>query len=188
MKNLMKELALAVLLLAGAGSAIAQGTVEDYKRAYSLYGKFSNDKVFYSGVSPRWIGDTHTFWYVRHTLEGDRYVKVDADKLMRTDLFNHGKLAASLAKSTGREVDGKKLNLQRVEVNERMDTLRFQYDGKNFIYAIKKNRLEDKGLIHYPQRGRQRHWMEVDDEKGGRPVTSPDGKHEAFIKNDNIYI
>ena len=144
--------------------------------------------MYYSGVSPRWIGNTHTFWYVRHTPEGDRYVKVDADKQTRTDLFNHDKLATALAKSTGRKVDGKRLNLQSLSVNERQDTLRFQYDGKNFIYAVKKNRLEDKGHIHYPQRGQQRHWMEVDDEKGGRPVTSPDGKHEAFIKNDNIYI
>ncbi len=188
MKKVMKGLALAALLLVGAGNLVAQGTAEDYKRAYSLRGKFTSDKVYYSGVTPRWIGDTHTFWYVRHTPEGDRYVKVDADKQTRTDLFNHDKLATALAKSVGREVDGKKLNLQRVEVNGRMDTLRFQYDGKNFTYAIKKNRLEDEGRIHYPQRGRQRHWMEVDDEKGGRPVTSPDGKHEAFIKNDNIYI
>ncbi len=186
--NIFKGLTLAALLLAGAGNLVAQGTVEDYKRAYSLRGKFTSDKVYYSGVSPRWIGDTHTFWYVRHTPEGDRYVKVDADKQTRTDLFNHDKLATALAKSTGRKADGKRLNLQSLSVNERQDTLRFQYDGKNFTYAIKKNRLEDKGRIHYPQRGQQRHWMEVDDEKGGRPVTSPDGKHEAFIKNDNIYI
>ena len=186
--NIFKGLTLAALLLAGAGNLVAQGTVEDYKRAYSLRGKFTSDKVYYSGVSPRWIGDTHTFWYVRHTPEGDRYVKVDANKQTRTDLFNHDKLATALAKSTGRKVDGKRLNLQSLSVNDRQDTLRFQYDGKNFTYAIKKNRLEDKGRIHYPQRGQQRHWMEVDDEKGGRPVTSPDGKHEAFIKNDNIYI
>ncbi len=188
MKKLMKGFTLAVLLLAGAVTLVAQGMVEDYKRAYSLRGKFTSDKVYYSGVSPRWIGDTHTFWYVRHTPEGNRYVKVDADKQTRTDLFNHDKLAVALTKTVGRDVNSKKLNLQSLSVNERLDTLRFQYDGKNFIYAIKKNKLKDEGRIHYPQRGRQRHWMEVDDEKGGRPVTSPDGKHEAFIKNDNIYI
>ena len=156
---------MAALLLVGAGTLVAQGTVEDYKRAYSLRGKFTSDKVYYSGVLPRWIGDTHTFWYVRHTPEGDCYVKVDADKQIRSDLFNHNKLATTLGKSLGREVDSKKLNLQRVEVNDRMDTLRFQYDGKNFTYTIKKNRLEDKGRIHYPQRGRQRHWLEGDVEK-----------------------
>ena len=186
--NIFKRITLAAVVLAVAGSALAQGTVEDYKRAYSLRGKFSSDKVYYSGVSPRWIGNTHTFWYVRHTPEGNRYVKVDADKQTRTDLFNHDKLAVALTKTVGRDVNSKKLNLQSLSVNERLDTLRFQYDGKNFIYAIKKNKLKDEGRIHYPQRGRQRHWMEVDDEKGGRPLVSPDGKHEAFIKNDNIYI
>ena len=188
MKKLMKGFALAALLLAGAGTLVAQGTVEDYKRAYSLRGKFTNDKVYYSGVSPRWIGDTHTFWYVRHTPEGNRYVKVDADKQTRTDLFNHEKLATALTKSVGREVDSKKLNLQSLSVNERLDTIRFQHEGKNFVFAVKKNNLKEEGRVYRSQRGAQRHWMEVDDEKGGRPVVSPDGKHEAFIKNDNIYI
>ena len=188
MKKLMKGFTLAALLLAGAGTLVAQGTVEDYKRAYSLRGKFTNDKVYYSGVSPRWIGDTHTFWYVRHTPEGNRYVKVDADKQTRTDLFNHEKLATALTKSVGREVDSKKLNLQSLSVNERLDTIRFQHEGKNFVFAVKKNNLKEEGRVYRSQRGAQRHWMEVDDEKGGRPVVSPDGKHEAFIKNDNIYI
>ena len=188
MKKLMKGFTLAALLLAGAGTLVAQGTVEDYKRAYSLRGKFTNDKVYYSGVSPRWIGDTHSFWYVRHTPEGNRYVKVDADKQTRTDLFNHEKLATALTKSVGREVDSKKLNLQSLSVNERLDTIRFQHEGKNFVFAVKKNNLKEEGRVYRSQRGAQRHWMEVDDEKGGRPVVSPDGKHEAFIKNDNIYI
>ena len=186
--NILRRISLASLLLLAAGSMVAQGTVEDYKRAYSLRGKFSSDKVYYSGVTPRWIGDTHTFWYVRHTPDGDRYVKVDADKQTRADLFNHDKLAAALAKSIGREVNAQKLGLQNLWVNDRQDTVHFQYDGKNFTYAVKKNRLKDEGRIHRPQRGPQRHWMEVDDEKGGRPVASPDGKHEAYIKNDNIYI
>ena len=149
---MLKRFTVFLALFLAAGNILAQGTAEDYKRAYSLRGKFTSDKVYYSGVSPRWIGDTHTFWYVRHTPEGDRYVKVDADKQTRTDLFNHDKLATALAKSTGRKVDGKRLNLQSLSVNERQDTLRFQYDGKNFTYAIKKNRLEDKGRIHYSQR------------------------------------
>lgn len=186
--NIFKGFTLAALLLAGAVTLVAQGTVEDYKRAYSLRGKFTSDKVYYSGVSPRWIGDTHTFWYVRHTPEGNRYVKVDADKQTRTDLFNHDKLATALTKSVGRDVNGRKLNLQSLSVNERLDTVRFQYDGRNFVFAVKKNNLKEEGRGYRPQRGAQRHWMEVDDEKGGRPVISPDGKHEAFIKNDNIYI
>lgn len=188
--NIIRTFAMAATIVLMGGSAVAQGTVEDYKRAYSLRGKFTSDKVYYSGVSPRWIGDTHTFWYVRHTPEGDQYVKVNADKQTRTDLFNHDKLALALTKNMGREVNGKRLGLQNLTINERQDTMRFQYHGKNFVYAIKKNSLKEEQRLNHSQRGGgpQRHWMEVDDEKGGRPVVSPNGKHEAFIKNDNIYI
>ena len=153
--NIFRTFAMAAMMTLVAGSAVAQGTVEDYKRAYSLRGKFTSDKVYYSGVSPRWIGGTHTFWYVRHTPEGDRYVKVNADKQTRTDLFNHDKLAEALGKSIGREVNGKRLGLQSLSVNDRQDTVRFQYDGKNFIYAVKKNNLKEEGRVHHPQRAPQ---------------------------------
>ena len=186
--NIFRTFAMAAAIVLMGGSALAQGTVEDYKRAYSLRGKFTSDKVYYSGVSPRWIGGTHTFWYVRHTPEGDRYVKVDADKQTRTDLFNHDKLAEALKKSIGREVNSQRLGLQNLSVNDRQDTVRFQYSGRNFVYAVKKNSLKEEGRPYNPPRGSQRHWMEVDDEKGGRPVVSLDGKHEAFIKNDNVYV
>ena len=71
MKRLKRFTVFLALFLA-AGNILAQGTAEDYKRAYSLRQKFSRDKVYYSDVNPRWIGDTHSFWYIRHTPEGDR--------------------------------------------------------------------------------------------------------------------
>lgn len=37
-------------------------------------------------------------------------------------------------------------------------------------------------------RQRQRHWMEVDEEKGIRPVTSPDGKTAAYIEECNVVL
>lgn len=48
----------------------AQGTVEDYRRAYSLGSKFSAKKVYYSNVNPNWIQGTHSFWYVKNTEQG----------------------------------------------------------------------------------------------------------------------
>lgn len=59
----MKNLLLAAMLFC-TNIAIAQGTIEDYRRAYSAGEKFSANKVFYSNVNPEWIGKTHYFWYV----------------------------------------------------------------------------------------------------------------------------
>lgn len=78
------------------------------------------------------------------------------------------------------------LPIQRCHVTPGADTLRFVYEGKRWCFDIRRNRLTDEGQLPAP--GRQRHWMEVDDEKGGAPVTSPDGKYVAFIKNDNICV
>ena len=179
-----------VLLFAlGSMSCIslwAQGTVEDYNRAYALREKYNAKHVLYAGVVPHWVDQTSAFWYVRQTEKGKEYVKVDAASKKRTALFDQQKMAAALTEKAGRAINAYNLPLQNCQLNISLDTLRFQLDGKFWAYSIKNNRLLDEGAI--PLRGKERHWMEVDDEKEGRPVTSPDGKWTAFIKNDNVYV
>ena len=185
--NLFKS---GVLLFAlGSMSCIslwAQGTVEDYNRAYALREKYNAKHVLYAGVVPHWVDQTSAFWYVRQTEKGKEYVKVDAASKKRTALFDQQKMAAALTEKAGRAINAYNLPLQNCRLNISLDTLRFQLDGKFWAYSIKNNRLLDEGAI--PPRGKERHWMEVDDEKEGRPVTSPDGKWTAFIKNDNVYV
>lgn len=182
----MKHIASIGIALLTGGMALAQGTVEDYNRAYKLREKYNSKHVFYSNVNPQWIDGTNLFWYVRNTPEGNEYVKVDAGKQKRTALFDQQKLSAALESSTGKDIDPMQLPIQRCHVTPGADTLRFVYEGKRWCFDIRRNRLTDEGQLPAP--GRQRHWMEVDDEKGGAPVTSPDGKYVAFIKNDNICV
>lgn len=182
----MKHIASIGIALLTGGMALAQGTVEDYNRAYELREKYNSKYVFYSNVNPQWIDGTNLFWYVRNTPEGNEYVKVDAGKQKRTALFDQQKLSAALESSTGKDIDPMQLPIQRCHVTPGADTLRFVYEGKRWCFDIRRNRLTDEGQLPAP--GRQRHWMEVDDEKGGAPVTSPDGKYVAFIKNDNICV
>lgn len=182
----MKHIASIGIALLTGGMALAQGTVEDYNRAYELREKYNSKHVFYSNVNPQWIDGTNLFWYVRNTPEGNEYVKVDAGKQKRTALFDQQKLSAALESSTGKNIDPMQLPIQRCHVTPGADTLRFVYEGKRWCFDIRRNRLTDEGQLPAP--GRQRHWMEVDDEKGGAPVTSPDGKYVAFIKNDNICV
>lgn len=163
----------------------AQGTVDDYNRAYALREKYSMNQVLYAGVVPHWVEHTSSFWYVRQTEKGNEYVKVDAASAKRTALFDQQKMANALSEKSGRKMDAYHLPLQNCWLNASLDTLRFQLDGKFWAYSIKHNRLLDEGVI--PPRRKERHWMAVDDEKEGRPVTSPDGKWVAFIKNDNVY-
>lgn len=67
-----------------------------------------------------------------------------------------------------------------------MDTLRFVAEETNWCYDIRRNRLSREGKVVPPPPAR--HWMEVDDEREGGPVVSPDGRYTAYIRNDNVYV
>ncbi|MBQ8521974.1 MAG: DPP IV N-terminal domain-containing protein [Bacteroides sp.] len=183
---MIRKVTLMIAMLLSGGMAIAQGTVEDYNRAYDLRKKFAREKVYYNNVTPQWIEGTHSFWYVRNTPEGKVYVSVNADKKVRKNLFDHTKLAAALGAKVGKEVKPEAIRLERLRVNKGLDTLRFAFGGQRWMYAVKKNALVNEGAVPVPPK--RKHWMEVDDEKTAAPVPSPDGKYTAFIKNHNVYV
>lgn len=168
------------------GQTFAQGTAEDYRRAYALRDKYSASKVYYSGVRPSWIARTDSFWYVRNTPEGRVYVVVDAGTQQRTDLFNHKAIAEALAKATGKDVKPGALYLDRLAVDKAGGCLNFVFNNHNWRYNIVGDgRLDDCGEL---PKVKQRHWMEVDDEKDAEPVASPDGRYTAFVRENNIWV
>lgn len=173
-------------MLLSSGPAFAQGTLEDYNRAYSLRQKFSGYQVYHSDVNPHWVTGTSSFWYLQRTPQGNEYLLVDADRQTRRPLFVCDSLAVQLQQSLGRRVDARNLPLDKGNLEASLDVFRFVCDGYNWRYEIAANRLTREGKV--PPRGKGRHWMETDDEKGWGPVTSPDGKYEAYIKNDNIFV
>jgi Dipeptidyl aminopeptidases/acylaminoacyl-peptidases len=193
----MKKLLL--LLLSGLSLGIsAQGTLDDYNRAYGMRSRFGNDKVLNSSIEPHWLGKSHSFWYIHRNAEkgSNDYLLVNADKGTSKPLFDATKLAKLLSKETKQQVKADKLDLQRLRVSEKGDTLWFASSGKNWIYLINKGKLTAEAAQPSPfGRGNfrgsqqpQRHWMEVDDEKGGNEVPSPDGKWVAFIRDANVWV
>lgn len=185
MKKYFLRIALPLMLLS-SGPVFAQGTLEDYNRAYSLRQKFSGYQVYHSDVNPHWVTGTSSFWYLQRTPQGNEYLLVDADRQTRRPLFVRDSLAVQLQQSLGRRVDARNLPLDKGNLEASLDVFRFVCDGYNWRYEIAANRLTREGKV--PPRGKGRHWMETDDEKGWGPVTSPDGKYEAYIKNDNIFV
>ena len=182
------KLGLTALLLSAClgGKALAQGTVEDYRRAFALQEKFSASNVYYSNVQPHWIDGTHRFWYVRHTPEGRVYVVVDAQTKKRTELFDHPALAQALTKASQKKVDANTVLLERLSVDKETGALNFVFNNHRWHYNVNDNKLEDKGELPAPTP--QRHWMERDDEKVAEPAMSPDGRYKAYIKTHNIYV
>ncbi|MGC3978698.1 MAG: DPP IV N-terminal domain-containing protein [Paludibacteraceae bacterium] len=163
----------------------SQGTVSDYKRAFS-YPDSVRNKVFYSDVAPRWIEKTNKFWYVRHTPKGDEYVLVDVLDKDRTMLFNRSKLATKLSRVTAKKVDSLYLSLPMLNVSENVDTFRFVLNNAKYVYVQSSDTLFGNG--ESSRRDRGGYWGTVNTEKIGGAIVSPDKKMEVFVRDNNLYV
>ena len=97
-----------ILILITSTTALhAQGTADDYNRAYALQKKYSGRNCYYTNANPRWQQNSHTFWYIRNTADGDVLVTVDADRLQETVETDKGKIDARLKEERDRQQIGR---------------------------------------------------------------------------------
>lgn len=184
MKNLIYATLLSLAALPVNGWA--QGTVDDYKRAGTI-DKLYASKVWYSNVTPVWIGKTSCFWYIRNTPEGKEFILVDATTGKKSALFNQATLATKLSEQTGKVTDAEHLPFHTLEVSPDLHTINFVYDGYhwNFTHSRKATTLT-KG--RRAENRENRYWGDAHDDSKSEPVISPDSLHEVFLKNNNLYI
>jgi dipeptidyl-peptidase 4 len=158
-----------------------QGTRADYERAHALWRR-TEGTVFKARVVPHWDAEGSRFWY-RNDLPGSEreFIRVDAVRGVREPAFDHKKLAAALAKATGKEVRPARLPIDRLDfgteagfrlaVGERW----WQCDPKT--YELKETTAPAKG----PGRPRE-------DRRPRRQDVSPDGRWTAFVKDHNLFL
>ena len=145
-----------------SSSSLAQGTVDDYNRAYSLQTKFSAQNVYHWAQNVRWVDSTHVFHYSVQTPEGQRFILFDVDKNSKQEFTSDKELNDALAAIRPPQQDRPR---------------RF---GPPSMGGGRGGRT--------PFRQPQRHWMEVDEEQDQRLVTSPDGKWEAWVEGYNLIV
>lgn len=184
----LKKTALISILSAGILHAFAQGTLEDYNRAYGLAKKYNYGYVPNSRINPRWIEDSGKFWYVDEKQDGSKsYVLVDAEKKKSSLLFDAKDVVAALNQKGIADADARNIRLERLKVSANLDTLRFERNGRMWTYIKSgKIHLTDRGEVAPPPE--RPHWMVVDEEKDFGPVTSPDGRKVAFVRDNNLCV
>ncbi len=168
-------------------SLFSQGTVDDYKRAMGLRALHHPSKVINGNLLATWIDGELAFFYRQESVDnGWKYTLVDAKTGKKKQLFDHKRLAKAISNETGTTVSPDSISLDNLKVEKGIGKATFAIKGQKYSYDIKSNSLVHEGAVPplpvYP------HWMVVPDEKGGAPVTSPDGSKIAYIKNDNIYV
>ena len=153
---------LVVFCYLAALPSLAQGTVEDYNRAYSLQTKFSAQNVYHWAQNVRWVDSTHVFHYSVQTPEGQRFILFDVDKNSKQEFASDK------------------------ELNDALAAIRPPQQDRPRRFGPPPTGGSRRGAS--PFRQPQRHWMEVDEEQDQRLVTSPDGKWEAWVEGYNLIV
>ncbi|MCR5132090.1 MAG: S9 family peptidase [Prevotella sp.] len=158
----MVSAAIMMLPVLGTSTCLAQGTVEDYNRAYSLQSRFSTKNVYHWAQNIQWVDSTHVFHYSIQTPEGQRFILRDLDQNSKQEFASEK------------------------ELNEALSAFRSPQPERQRRFGNRPNGWGGRGTT--PFRQQQRHWMEVDEEQEQRLATSPDGKLEAWVEGYNIVV
>lgn len=166
-----------------ATSTMVQGKLKDYQRAEAMNG-WKEDKVYNAPDKFQWIEGQSACWYTKLTARGREFIKVDVSAKITSPLFDQVKLAEGLT------AKGKKLLPYQLPFTE----LNFRNGGKDIEFTIGDTtwlcnltsyQCTGTKKANQSQRNNFRNGF---DENTPRPVTSPDGQWQAFIKNYNVYI
>ncbi len=158
-------------MLAGPVLALSQAptvSADDYARAERLVGYNATPLVDHAVTTVTWLDPTH-FWYRDHDANGDRFLQMDVATGATSERIDTPRLAAALAKATGKPVAANKLPLTAYRV--RADGgFEVTVDGRQYrcdpvIAACT--------ALPAPQ---------------APGVLSPDGHSEAFIRDWNLWL
>ncbi|BDU73199.1 S9 family peptidase [Mesoterricola silvestris] len=159
-----------------------QGTRADYERAARLKGATA---AFFARASlrPVWREDGTSFWYRREDAQGRRaWVKVAAATGAREPAFDHGQLAAGLAKATGRPCDPERLPLEDLILPAGGRAVQFRTDGG--WWALDPATGAVASIL--PPRPPAPPEPGTPAPRG--PVTSPNGCYVARVEASNVVV
>jgi dipeptidyl aminopeptidase/acylaminoacyl peptidase len=124
-------------------NAVAQGRRCDYERALNFH-KITANKVFKDRVVPHWLPGNTQFWY-RNDLadEAREFILVNAEAGVRQPAFDHERLAAALAKATGKEMQANRLPIDKLEFAESGSEILLTIQGKRWKCDLHSYDVQD---------------------------------------------
>jgi dipeptidyl-peptidase-4 len=148
-------------------------TIEDYNRAVGFrYENYNGKKAFNLHIHPNWFADSTGVWFVHQAPKNKSYVKVSFPDQVRSDLFDHKKLAAILSDSLKRNVEAGDLPISDIEYNSPQELL-ITVEGDQFIWNTGTNTASEPAKEEQPTENEMR---------------SPDKKWIAYSKDYNLFV
>src|SRR5690554_2579920 len=139
----------AISLLFSSKALIAQEyiSIEDYQRAVGfMHENYHNKKVFNLNIRPNWFPDSTGVWYIDHSHEAKKYLKISLPDLERSDLFDHQRLSQILSDSLETDIDAKNLPIQSIKYKSPTE-LEINVKSKSYILNTNNYSLKNMPLI-----------------------------------------
>jgi dipeptidyl-peptidase 4 len=154
-------------------SALAQGTLDDYKRAESFLPWNIEKQVREADVVPHWIEGTHRFWYRMRTPQGSEVTMIDADRGTRESAYDRQRISEGLFQATDIKIQADQLNIETPELMEDGKSIKFDFNGITWTCDLKEYHCK-KGEGHNGRREEN--------------ATSPNGAWRAEVKDHNLWL
>ena len=120
-----------------------QGTSSDYKRAGEMR-RLTANKVFKARVQPQWSPDNNRFWYRNDLPGGGReFILVDAAAGKKEPAFDHERLAAAMAKATGKTAQADRLPVETLAFRDTGLTAVLRGEGKKWECNLQTYELKE---------------------------------------------
>ncbi|WP_456461666.1 DPP IV N-terminal domain-containing protein [Lutibacter sp.] len=181
---------------------------------YRLAAKYSPENlaklVHSTTVKPHWLKKRNRFWYQYKTTEGSNYYLVDADKRIKTTLFDNEKMAKWLTEITKDPYDAQHLPKFKFEFVKNETAIRFRVTATEEVEAIEKNEKEvkidsteiekkanekpkmEKKVYHFEYKLGDNKLIVIDNKKEEKNIKkwaniAPDSSIVLYSKNYNLY-
>jgi dipeptidyl-peptidase-4 len=152
-------------------SSLAQGTLEDYKRAEKFLPGNLRNIVKNAEVKPHFIGETSRFWYCRTEQGSKQVVLVDPAKRTRVPLVDQAKLAAGLSRAAHRDYTAATLPCDDFELSKDETSVAFETEGMSWKCGLKDAECTKEETSITKSMAR-----------------SPDGHWIAFVRDYNLWL
>ncbi|AMC11125.1 peptidase S9 [Lutibacter profundi] len=216
----MRKIILLLLLIISSTSVFSQRYVNEQLSKeipvpnYRLAAKYSPENlaklVHSTTVKPHWLKNSNRFWYQYKTTEGSNYYLVDADKKVKTLLFNNEKMAKWLTEITKDPYDAKHLPKFKFEFVKNETAIRFRItateevevveeseeevkiDSTETVKKVNKKPKMEKKVYHFEYRLGDNKLTVIDNKKEEKNIKkwaniAPDSSIVLYSKNYNLY-
>lgn len=176
MQAYSSKIALAIIILfisCSKNQKPKQRTAEEYKQASKLMNRGLSNLVYNQVFGSTFVNQDYLV-YATKTKNGKKFILVDITTKTKKEAFNHIKLAKSLAKELGREIEQNNLPISKVSLSDDLKTVQFIINKQRYSCNL-ENYSISKVTSQNAEVTRNEH-------------VSPNRKLAAYIDNHNLWV